>query len=45
MQVLNLEVAGEFILMAASLIRIKARLLLPRSEEERRRSSTRAKSW
>lgn len=34
MQVLNLEVAGEFILMAATLIRIKARLLLPRDEEE-----------
>ena len=34
MQVLNLEVAGEFILMAATLIRIKTRLLLPRSDEE-----------
>jgi segregation and condensation protein A len=30
---LNLEVAGEFILMAATLIRIKTRLLLPRDEE------------
>ncbi len=30
---LNLEVAGEFILMAASLIRIKTRMLLPRDEE------------
>ncbi len=29
---LNLEVAGEFILMAATLIRIKTRLLLPREE-------------
>jgi segregation and condensation protein A len=29
---LNLEVAGEFVLMAATLIRIKARLLLPRDE-------------
>lgn len=37
MRVLNLEVAGEFILMAATLIRIKTRMLLPRdgeSEEE-----------
>lgn len=33
MSVLNLEVAGEFILMAATLIRIKTRLLLPRDEE------------
>jgi segregation and condensation protein A len=32
MTTLNLEVAGEFILMAATLIRIKARLLLPRDE-------------
>lgn len=30
MQELDLEVAGEFILMAATLIRIKARMLLPR---------------
>ncbi len=34
MQELNLEVAGEFVLMAATLIRIKARLLLPRDENE-----------
>ncbi len=34
MQTLNLEVAGEFILMAATLIRIKTRLLLPRDEED-----------
>ncbi|MDH4156526.1 MAG: segregation/condensation protein A [candidate division Zixibacteria bacterium] len=33
MQELNLEVAGEFILMAATLIRIKVRLLLPRDED------------
>lgn len=33
MNVLNLEVAGEFILMAATLIRIKTRLLLPRDED------------
>jgi len=34
MRTLNLEVAGEFILMAATLIRIKAKLLLPRDEAE-----------
>lgn len=34
MQVLNLEVAGEFVLMAATLIRIKARWLLPRDEND-----------
>jgi segregation and condensation protein A len=34
MQVLNLEIAGEFILMAATLIRIKTRMLLPRTETE-----------
>ena len=34
MKTLNLEVAGDFILMAATLIRIKARLLLPRSDED-----------
>ncbi len=34
MATLNLEVAGEFILMAATLIRIKTRLLLPRDESE-----------
>jgi segregation and condensation protein A len=33
MKVLNLELAGEYILMAATLIKIKARLLLPRDEE------------
>jgi segregation and condensation protein A len=31
---LNLEVAGEFILMAATLIRIKTRLLLPHDEND-----------
>ena len=31
---LNLEAAGEFVLMAATLIRIKAKLLLPREEVE-----------
>ncbi len=34
MKVLSLEVAGEFILMAATLIHIKARLLLPRGESD-----------
>ncbi|RME30130.1 MAG: segregation/condensation protein A [Candidatus Zixiibacteriota bacterium] len=34
MKTLNLEVAGEFILMAATLIRIKTRMLLPRDPEE-----------
>jgi len=34
MKILNLELAGEYILMAATLIRIKARLLLPRDESE-----------
>ncbi len=34
MQNLNLEVAGEFILVAATLIRIKTRLLLPRDESD-----------
>lgn len=34
MKVLNLELAGEFIVMAATLIRIKARMLLPRTVDE-----------
>jgi len=34
MEELNLEIAGEFILMAASLIRLKAQMLLPRPEIE-----------
>jgi len=34
MRELDLEVAGEFILMAATLIRIKVRMLLPRDLEE-----------
>lgn len=33
MKVLNLELAGEYILMAATLIRIKAKMLLPRDVE------------
>ena len=34
MKVLNLEVVGEFIVMAATLIRIKAKMLLPRTVDE-----------
>jgi len=34
MRSLDLEVAGEFILMAATLIRIKAQMLLPKTDEE-----------
>ncbi len=34
LEFLNLELAGEFLLMAATLMRIKARMLLPRQEEE-----------
>jgi len=34
MKTLDLEVAGEFILMAATLIRIKTRLLLPQDESD-----------
>jgi segregation and condensation protein A len=34
MHTLNLEIAGEFILMAATLIRIKTRMLLPRDESD-----------
>jgi segregation and condensation protein A len=34
MKVLNLEVAGEFIVMAATLIRIKVKMLLPRTADE-----------
>jgi segregation and condensation protein A len=34
MRMLDLDVAGEFIMMAATLIRIKAKLLLPRREDD-----------
>ncbi len=34
MQMLDLEVAGEFLVMASTLMRIKARMLLPRTESE-----------
>ncbi len=33
MKLLNLEIAGEYVLMAATLIRIKARLLMPRHRD------------
>ncbi|NOZ67680.1 MAG: segregation/condensation protein A [Deferribacteres bacterium] len=35
MQELNLEIAGEFLVMAATLIHIKSRMLLPADEEEK----------
>jgi segregation and condensation protein A len=41
MTTLNLEVAGEFILMAATLIRIKTRMLLPREVGEGEESDPR----
>ncbi|MDF1544227.1 MAG: segregation/condensation protein A [bacterium] len=34
MTTLNLEIAGEYILMAATLIRVKSRMLLPRDESD-----------
>jgi len=34
MKNLNLEIAGEFLVMASTLMQIKARMLLPQSEEE-----------
>jgi segregation and condensation protein A len=34
MQTLNLDVAGEFLVMAATLVHIKSRMLLPAAEEE-----------
>jgi len=34
MKVLNLEIAGEFLLMAATLLHIKSKMLLPASSEE-----------
>ncbi len=34
MRELNLDVAGEFIVMAATLMRIKAKMLLPKTQEE-----------
>jgi len=34
MKTLNLDIAGEFLLMAATLVHIKSRLLLPQSEDD-----------
>ena len=34
MKNLNIEIAGEFILMASMLMKIKSRMLLPRYEED-----------
>ena len=34
MEILDFEVAGDFLIMAATLMRIKARMLLPRTSEE-----------
>ena len=42
MQMLDLEVAGEFILMAATLMQIKVRMLLPRDESEEETEDPRA---
>jgi len=37
MKELNLEIAGEFLVMAATLIHIKSKMLLPREEDEKER--------
>lgn len=42
MKSLDLEVAGEFVLMAATLIRIKAQMLLPKTDEEETEEDPRA---
>lgn len=42
MRSLDLDVAGEFILMAATLIRIKAQMLLPKTDEEQPEEDPRA---
>jgi len=44
---LNVDVSAEFIYMAASLIYIKSKMLLPRTRSPRRKASRkiRAKSW
>ena len=42
MKILDLEVAGEFVLMAATLIRIKAQMLLPKTDEEEEEEDPRA---
>ena len=47
MKTLNLDIAGEFLLMAATLLHIKSKMLLPRSyeDERRKRKRTRAQNW
>jgi segregation and condensation protein A len=42
MKTMDLEVAGEFVLMAATLIRIKAQMLLPKTEGEEEEEDPRA---
>ena len=37
MKVLNLDVAGEYLLMASTLLHIKSKMLLPKSSGEKRR--------
>lgn len=39
MKELNLEIAGEFLVMAATLIHIKSKMLLPSDEEEKKESA------
>ena len=48
MQTLSLDVAGEFLVMASTLIHIKSRMLLPAGDDggdEEEKGSTRAMSW
>jgi segregation and condensation protein A len=45
MKDLKLELAAEYLVMAAMLCEIKSRMLLPRPETTMRRSTTRAPSW
>ncbi len=42
MKIMDLDVAGEFVLMAATLIRIKAQMLLPKTDEEEEEEDPRA---
>ena len=39
MKELNLDIAGEFIVMAATLMRIKVRMLLPKTQDEEEEDS------
>jgi hypothetical protein len=46
MKELNLDIAGEFLVMAATLLQIKSRMLLPvQKEEEEAELGTRAPNW